>query len=67
MAGDNDPLKYTNNGNLYTLIGHVLMAGTILSMVGLLLGLISPKFIGLETILTLQIIFYSQLTVYDFI
>lgn len=47
MAGDNDPLKYTNYGTLYTWIGHILMAGTILSMVGLLLGLISPKFIGL--------------------
>jgi hypothetical protein len=42
-----------------------LMAGSILNIVGLLIGLWTPKFIGLESILTLQIIFYSQLLIYD--
>ncbi len=35
-------------------------------MLGLLIiGLLAPKYIGLEGVLTLQLIFYSQLLVYD--
>lgn len=35
-------------------------------MLGLLVGLVLPKFIGLETLITLQLIFYSQLLLSDF-
>lgn len=34
-----------------------------MSMLGLLVGLFVPKFIGLETILTMQLIYYSQLLI----
>lgn len=39
------------------------MASTILTLIGLFIGLLSPKFIGLESILTLQLIYYSQLLI----
>lgn len=35
-------------------------------MLGLLIGLVLPKFIGLETLITLQLIFFSQLLISDF-
>jgi len=47
MQGDNFPLKFTKNGAAYKTIGYGLMAGTIISMLTLLIGLVSPKFIGL--------------------
>jgi hypothetical protein len=34
-------------------------------MLLLVFGLITPKFIGLETIITLQLIFFSQILIYD--
>ena len=44
-------------------MGTGMMVQTILNLFLLLVGLISPKFIGLESILTLQSIFYSQLLI----
>jgi hypothetical protein len=35
-------------------------------MICLLIGIFLPKFIGLEAILTMQLIYYSQLLIYDF-
>ena len=37
----------------------------ILNAISLLIGFLTSKFIGLETMLTLQIIYYSQLLIYD--
>ncbi len=34
-------------------------------MTGLVVGLFVPKFIGLETIITMQLIYYSQLLISD--
>jgi hypothetical protein len=34
-------------------------------MTGLVIGLFVPKFIGLETIITMQLIYYSQLLISD--
>lgn len=42
-----------------------MMVQTILTGISLMMGLITPKFIGLESILTLQLIFYSQLLIVD--
>jgi hypothetical protein len=42
-----------------------MLAQTILIAISLVVGLIAPKFIGLELILTLQLIFFSQLLIHD--
>jgi hypothetical protein len=42
-----------------------MLAQTILIVLSLVIGLIAPKFIGLELILTLQLIYLSQLLIYD--
>lgn len=42
-----------------------MLVQTILIAISLLIGLIAPKFIGLELILTLQLIFFSQLLIHD--
>ena len=39
--------------------------GVILSVLGLLVGLFVPKFIGLESIITIELIYYSQLLISD--
>ncbi len=44
-------------------MGTGMTVQTILNVLLLLIGLFSPKFIGLESILTLQLIFYSQLLI----
>ena len=49
----------------YKALGQSMMATTIVFVLCLLIGLLSPKFIGLEAILTLQLIFYSQLLISD--
>ena len=59
----NSPLIYSANIETFTTISIVLCVGTALSMVGLIIGLCSPKYIGLESLLTLQLIFYSQLLI----
>jgi hypothetical protein len=42
------------------------MATVIVSMVALLVGLFVPKFIGLESIITMQLMFYSQLLIVEY-
>jgi hypothetical protein len=37
--------------------------GTVLGILGLMIGLLSPKYIGLESLLTLQLVFFSQLLI----
>ena len=38
---------------------------SLVSIIGLVIGLFVPKFIGLEAILTMQLIFYSQMLIVD--
>lgn len=45
------------------MIGYVNLVIIGLNFIAILISLLSPKFIGLETILTLQLIFYSQLLI----
>jgi len=65
MKGDNYALKYVENAAAYKSMGYSMMAQTIINAICLFVGLISPKFIGLESILNLQLIFYSQLLIFD--
>ena len=39
------------------------MVTTLLGLIGLVIGLFLPKFIGIETIISLQLIFYSQILI----
>lgn len=63
LNGVMDPLIYSENIATYNGISIMLFVGTGLSLMGLLIGLLSPKYIGLEFLLTLQLIFYSQLLI----
>ena len=65
LIGITDPLIYSDNIAVYNWISIILCVGTGLSLVGLLVGLLSPKYIGLESLITLQLIFYSQLLITD--
>jgi hypothetical protein len=65
LAGITDPLVYSDNIAVYNGISIMLCVGTGLSLVGLLIGLLSPKYIGLESLITLQLIFYSQILITD--
>ncbi len=49
----------------YGTISIMLCVGTALGMIGLFVGVMSPKYIGLESLLTLQLIFYSQMLISD--
>jgi hypothetical protein len=42
-----------------------MMVGAIICNLLLLISLVTPKFIGLEVIITLQLIFFSQILIYD--
>ena len=63
LNGVSSPLIYSDNIATYIGISIMLFFGTGLSLMGLLIGLLSPKYIGLESLLTLQLIFYSQLLI----
>ena len=65
MKGSNKGLQYSSNVNNVKTIGYLNLVIIILSMVILLFGLFTPKFIGLEMILTLQLIFFSQFLIED--
>ena len=41
------------------------MTTTLLGLLGLVLGLFLPKFIEIETIVTMQLIFYSQVLIFQ--
>jgi hypothetical protein len=57
------PLIFSENIATYTTISIVLCVGTGLSLICLAIGLCSPKYIGLESLLTLQLVFFSQLLI----
>jgi hypothetical protein len=65
MKGSNIGLEYSSNMNSFKTFGYLNLIIIILSMVILLFGLFTPKFIGLEMILTLQLIFFSQFLIED--
>lgn len=63
--GDNEPLKFNSNIALSKGAdkGYIGLSVVFFSL--LIAGLIAPKYIGLEAVLTLQLIFYSCLLVTD--
>ncbi len=65
LAGENAALSYEAQIDTYKAISYAMLAGTILNSLMLFVGFVSPKFIGLESILTLQLIFFSQTLIYD--
>ena len=44
-------------------MGHFIFANVMLALLNFLIGIISPKFIGLECVLTFQLMYYSQLLI----
>lgn len=65
MKGIDNPLIYSDNVTLYKIIAYGLFAITIFNFIGFIINFFTPKFIGFESILTLQLIFYSQLLIDD--
>jgi hypothetical protein len=66
LKGSSLPLKYSNYQSQYDIVSKNFLATVILSMLGLLVGLFLPKFIGLETIITMQLIYFSQLLIVNY-
>jgi hypothetical protein len=65
IKGGNMPLKVVENISTYEKISSGMMAAVVINILFLVIGTLTPKFIGLESILTLHLIFYSQLLIYD--
>ncbi len=65
LKGDNYALKVTQNGAAYKAIGNTMLAAIILNIICFMIGFMSFKFIGVESILTLQIIYFCQLLIFD--
>lgn len=65
MKGSDSPLEYSQHVQTYTQIETSILVMTVVSMLGLLIGLFVPKFIGLEAIITMQLLYYSQLLIKD--
>jgi hypothetical protein len=65
LKGDNYALKATQNAAAYKAIGNTMLAAIILNIICFLVGFLSFKFIGLESILTLQLIYFCQLLIFD--
>ena len=65
LSGDNAALIYESQIESYKTLSYGMLAGTAINSLLLFIGFISPKFIGLESVLTLQLIFFSQTLVYD--
>ncbi len=65
MKGDNYALKVSKNEATYKTFGNLMLAVIILNAICLLIGFFTSKFIGLESILTCQLICYSQLMICD--
>ena len=63
IKGINNPLIYSDKLATYGTISIVLCVGTAFGMIGLFVGVLSPKYIGLESLLTLQLVFYSQMLI----
>ncbi len=65
IDGINSPLIFSDKLATYGTISIMLCVGTVFGMIGLFVGVLSPKYIGLESLLTLQLIFYSQMLIAD--
>lgn len=65
MEGIDRPLIYSDNLQTFETISYGFLALTCLNYVGFIFSFMTPKFIGLESILTLQLIFYSQMLIDD--
>lgn len=66
LKAENDAFKISELQAAYDTVSNNVIVTVVLSMTGLVIGLFLPKFIGLEIIITMQLIFYSQLLIYDF-
>ena len=66
LKGDYEALKFTNLQESYKTVSLNFIITNVIVIIQLLIGLFLPKFIGLETLITLQLIFYSQLLISDF-
>jgi hypothetical protein len=53
-------LRYSGNLNTFKNLAMINLLITIFSIIILFFGFFTPKFIGLEMILTCQLIFFSQ-------
>ena len=65
LVGTNQPLIINTLGQDGVNIEHGFMITNMLSLLCLLIGLFSRKYIGLECLFVLQLIYYSQLLVGD--
>jgi hypothetical protein len=65
MCGDNEALKISENWETFMKAEYVYNGFGLLILGLLFVGLCTPKFIGLEAILTLQLIFYSCFLIQD--
>ncbi len=65
IKGSNEALEFSHHVGLYKAAETSILVTSVLSMMGLLVGLFVPKFIGLQAIITMQLIFYSQLLIDD--
>lgn len=61
MIGSNQALKFYAYESYYDGIEITMFVNTIITNFILFIGLLSKKYIGLECMLTLQLIYYSQL------
>lgn len=65
MRGDNKPLIFSSYTETFNKMSKGAMVFGIVILLLLFVGLLTPKFIGLEAVITLQLIFYSQLLISD--
>lgn len=63
MKGSNFPLVYSSNIELFQKTSYGMMGSSLVLLLLLILGMLAGKFIGLEGIVTIQLIYYSQLLV----
>jgi hypothetical protein len=59
----NAKFEFTSYYQAYSTVSKGILIATLFGLVGLAAGLFLPKFIGIETIVTLQLIFYSQILI----
>lgn len=65
MGGNNKPLIFSSYNQAYKNMSLGTTIFGVIFLVLLFIGLLTPKFIGLEAVITLQLIFYSQLLISD--
>jgi len=59
ICGDNEPLVISEYFEIFSKTEYAYFGLSTLILIMFLIGLFTPKFIGLEAILTLQLIYYS--------